>query len=117
MRCLSSLGLLLALADCASHRKPLLISSSKFLQHVPPSYHPECPARSQVLHESATRLQEQELVRLHRPSAESCDDRLAEAEAVIRSVHDEEYVNDIRTLCDRGVRRASPWYTLILFVD
>ena len=90
-------------------RRPLLISSPRFTEHCINTYHPECPERSEVLHEMAQRLHEEGQVELQLPSAELDVERRNEAERVVRRVHSDEYVDEIRLLCARGARRPSPW--------
>ena len=101
--------LLLVLASPLQALLPLLISSPRFSEHCINTYHPECPERSEVLHQMAQRMQEQGQVELRLPSAEMDPERRHEAERVVRSVHSDEYVDEIRLLCSKGARRPSPW--------
>ena len=43
------------------------------------------------------------------PSAEVLPARLLEAEAVLESIHDKEYIVRIKTLCERNATRTSPF--------
>ena len=90
-------------------RRPLIISSPRFTEHSINTYHPECPERSEVLHQMAQRMHDQGQVELRLPSAEVDLERFREAERVVRTVHSNEYVDEIRFLCAKGARRPSPW--------
>lgn len=101
--------LLVALTSPLLALRPLLISSPRFSEHSINTYHPECPERSEVLHQMAQRMHEQGQVDMRLPSAELDVERRREAETVVRKVHSDEYVDEIRLLCSKGARRPSPW--------
>lgn len=87
--------------------KPLVISSKKFMDHVPPSIHAEVPERIEVCLKAINSIYDS--VRYKLPSGESNSDRRQEALDIINLVHDQEYVRLVQNLCSRGARAMSPW--------
>ena len=89
-------------AALAAKRVPVF-SSSKFTElHVPPGFHVECPER---IGESITYLANSEHAEMKTVSSRG------EALDIIKKVHDEEYVEEVRMACENGLRQLSAWDT------
>jgi acetoin utilization deacetylase AcuC-like enzyme len=93
----------------ASNLKPLIITSSKFLNHRNHNIHPECPDRISRTHLVLKDMETSGSIRIMEPSACENESNLLHAENIIKSVHKNEYVTEIKTLCSKGARIASPW--------
>ena len=108
MTCLRALLFSLSYVVLGSGR-PLLITSSKFAtSHVPRGYHPENPERVaavlQHLQKSPTGKYE-----IKEPSAETSTERQRLALEAIESVHDMEYIKEVKVRSQGGARQLSPW--------
>ena len=112
----------------AIKRSPLVISSKKFMEHVPKSSHHERPERIEECLKAVNSIYDSIQYKL--PSGELDDARYPfpvftveesisgkhplsrrrdEALSVIKSVHDHEYIAEVEKLCRLGARALSPW--------
>ena len=90
---------------------PLIISSQNLVRHRPTSYHPECPERIEVCLKVLQQMESEGTIRLLKPSGELNPARLQLALDVINSVHDHEYVKEVKMRCEKGARVLDPWDT------
>lgn len=105
-----SLMLLSLLVTVLSLRQnPLIITSREMLDHQPSSLHPECPERLLFSIEKIEHMREQGLIRQQEPKACLDETEYNKALNIIQTVHSIDYVNEIKMLCERGARMASPW--------
>jgi len=90
--------------------KPLIITSNKFIDHIPSKFdHPERPERIQESLVIIEDMLQKSTIQLAEPSGHRDESRRELALEIIKSVHDTDYVNEVRDLCLKGARMLSPW--------
>lgn len=93
----------------AGSLKPFVLSSTKFMDHVPAYSHPECPERIEVTVATLETMRAKDLIRFENPSAIDNPELLQQARSIIENTHDRIYVQSVMDACSRGQRILSPW--------
>jgi acetoin utilization deacetylase AcuC-like enzyme len=100
----------IALAPVVIALKPLVISSEKLASHSRRIFHPECPERVlECIDMVKNDLVSGDFVEYTLPSGEEDAAKFDFALEVIKKVHDEDFVEEVKTMCARGAPILSPW--------